>query len=168
MKKIEKEVKMMKTFYVASDGTEFDTPIDCKEYDDRIKIPEMQNAGKVPHVIWGASSVELFFWDETQVAIMFDIRNIDDLIAVDRWLKVTESEIPWNDFNRVSFIGKKIVFRGYQDYLGDEDDLTSLEDGCGYIGTVDDWKAMYVKNIDMMIDDLKEVETKCKSNETVN
>ena len=106
MKEIQKTVTTLKTFYVATDGKEFDTKSECQEWEDSCFKKAFAHIEQMPHVI--ASTNGLHMWngddnEEVMVIIPVSEDDIDAIRCVENCF--TETDLTYDS------IGKPLALR---------------------------------------------------------
>ena len=146
MRKERKEIKRVeyKDVFIAGDGTEFSSEDECKKYEESAKYAVKQLIKHIPKqdtCCVGQDFLSSFGYEDNIRA--FKVRNMEDVDAINRWLKGT-FDID-GSFNGVSAeqIGTIQLFETYE-----------YDNGVWHIGSIDEIKEMFCKEVDSWVNEL--------------
>lgn len=149
MKKERREFKRVeyKDVFIAGDGTEFSSEDECRKYEESAKYAVKQLIKGVPQQATfgiGQDFLSSFGYEDNIRA--FKIRNADDVDAINRWMKITFNlDNSANDGVSVDHIGTIQLFETY-----------AYDEGIWHIGSVDEMKEMFCKEVDGWVSKLAE------------
>lgn len=118
MKKIQKQVTILKTVYVANDGKEFDDLSECREWDAGCYNRAITHLEEIPHIVTNSSELHMYNGDETEDVWLMIPRTADDIDAI----RDVESYY-WTSSLTYDYIGKPLAIR-----LGAEHDYCVVYD----------------------------------------